>query len=326
MSLLHHKNRQMSSIKGGQKNIQCLAMKKHILPAIGVLGTLICIILYIREPSFPTPDKFLVFAVFVAMIFSESIELLKRFSPFVALILVYESFRGIADYLNKNVNFDFMIDADKLMFFGTLPTVKLQQWLWHGQLQWYDFALYLAYMMHFVFPLLLAVVIWKKFPAKYWNYMSAFVVLMFSGFLTYVLFPAAPPWMASDLGYIESIQRISSHVWYAFGITDFPSVYNRIAPNPVAAVPSLHAGFSVLFAMYVSGLFKSKWRYLSWLYPAMIIFGTVYMGEHYIIDAMIGALYAIAAYKITPLLAKKLQLSEKLSKLNFVKVKKAVID
>lgn len=282
-------------------------MKKQIFRYIGVLGVFACLIIYIRQPSFPTPDKLLIFGIFAAMIFSQAIELIKRFSPFIALILVYESFRGIADYLNTNVNFQWMIDADKWMFLGHLPTTALQNWLWHGQTQWYDFGLYLAYMMHFVFPLVLAVVIWKKFPAKYWTFMWTYTVLMFAGFLTYLLFPAAPPWMASDLGYIEPITRVSSQVWFALGIEDFPSLYNQIAPNPVAAVPSLHAAFAVLFALFVSNIFRTNWRFIAWLYPLLIAFGTVYMGEHYVIDAILGAIYALAAYKLTPILMKKVQ-------------------
>ncbi|HYF97192.1 MAG TPA: hypothetical protein VD947_04115, partial [Patescibacteria group bacterium] len=63
-------------------------MKNQIFRIIGVIGSLVSIFIYAREPSFPTPDKLLVFGIFAAMIFSQSLELIKRFSPFVALILV----------------------------------------------------------------------------------------------------------------------------------------------------------------------------------------------------------------------------------------------
>lgn len=295
-------------------------MKKQIFRYIGVLGVIVCLVVYIRQPSFPTPDKLLIFGIFAAMIFSQAVELIKRFSPFIALILVYESFRGIADYLNTNVNFQWMIDADKWLFFSHLPTSVLQDWLWHGQTQWYDFLLYLAYMMHFVFPLVLAVYIWQKLPSKYWTFMWTYTFLMFAGFFTYLLFPAAPPWMASDLGYIEPITRVSSQVWFALGIEDFPSLYNQIAPNPVAAVPSLHAAFAVLFALFVSSLFKTKWRFMAWLYPLLIAFGTVYMGEHYVIDAILGAIYALVAYKLTPIIMKKVQ--QQIAKIKVGKLQK----
>ncbi len=275
-------------------------MQRKIFVGIGVVGTIACLAVFTAQPSFPTPDKLLVFAIFVAMLFGQAKELAKRLAPFVALLLVYESFRGVADHLNKHVNFMFMPDADRFLFFGTLPTTTLQQWWWHGAVQWYDFVFYLAYMMHFVLPIALAVLIWKTRDSQYWRFVTTYVILSFAGFLTYLLFPAAPPWMASNLGLIEPITRVSSDVWAALGIHDFPSLYNDISPNPVAAVPSLHAAYALLFALFLTTLYKTKWRLLAWIYPVLIWVGTVYQGEHYAIDAILGVLYALAAFFAAP--------------------------
>lgn len=275
-------------------------MKQKIFVGIGILGTLACLGVFIAQPSFPTPDKLLVFGICVAMIFSQALELAKRFVPFVGLLLVYESFRGVADKLNEHVNYLFMPKADKFLFFGHLPTKTLQNWWWHGVVRWYDFAFYLAYMMHFVMPLALAVIIWRVKDRLYWRFISTYVVVSFMGFLTYLIFPAAPPWMASDMGLIEPIVRISSQVWAALGVHDFPSVYNNISPNPVAAMPSLHAAYAMLFVLFATRWFKSKWRYLTWIYPFLIWVGTVYQGEHYAIDAIFGIIYALLAYWVTP--------------------------
>lgn len=274
-------------------------MRKYILSGIGVLGTLLCVLVYLQQPSWPTPDKLLVFLTFIFMIFHKGWELLKRFTPFVALVLVYESFRGLVPHLNGNVNFMFMPGFDEAVF-GTLPTITLQQWLWHGQVQWYDFAIYIVYMLHFVMPLALALLVWRFRPQQYWRVMASFVVLSFAGFLTFLAFPAAPPWMAARDGYIPQITRVSSEVWGALGVQDFPSVYNRISPNPVAAVPSLHSAYATLFALFVVRLFRTKWKYLALVYPAIIYFGTVYQGEHYVVDALLGIAYAFGVYKITP--------------------------
>lgn len=221
--------------------------------------------------------------------------MLKRFVPFVSLLLVYESFRGLAHQLNNHVNYLWMPHIDRTLF-GVLPTSWLQQHWWHGQVQWYDFAFYVFYMLHFVFPLALAVIVWKVRDNYYWQYVANYIVLSFAGFLTYLLFPAAPPWMASDKGLIEPITRVSSSVWYALGIQDFPSVYNKIAPNPVAAVPSLHAAYATLFVLFVHTLFGKKWALLAMIYPLMIWAGTVYQGEHYAIDAILGIVYALTTY------------------------------
>lgn len=267
---------------------------------------LLCIILFVHDPSFPTPDKLLVFLVFVFMIFHQAKEMLKRFLPFVAILLVYEMFRGIVPHLNHRVEYMWMPHIDRLMFGGTLPTTTLQNWWWHGHAMWYDFLFYLTYMMHFVFPIALALIVWKFRPAKYWQVVVSYLAASFSGFMVFLLFPAAPPWMASNMALIEPIRRISSDVWWSLGIHNFPSVYNQISPNPVAAVPSLHAAYATLFALFITTLFKSPFRLLVWIYPLLIYVGTVYMGEHYAIDEILGALLAVAVFFASPWLARQI--------------------
>lgn len=271
-------------------------MNLNVSRLLGVLGTLACVILFALKPSFPTPDKILVLLTFVFMALGQARELWKRFVPFVGLLLVYESFRGLVPYLNSNVNYGFMPAADKLLFFGHLPTKLLQNMLWHGHVSWYDFVFYGAYMLHFVLPFALAVLIWQRRDKEYWRYVTTFLFVSFMGFLTFLAFPAAPPWMASEKGFIEPITRVSSAVWNAFGIHDFPSVYNRISPNPVAAVPSLHAAYATLVCIFVWRLFGKKWGRLALVYPILIYVGTVYQGEHYMIDELIGGLYAVIAF------------------------------
>lgn len=283
------------------------SVKKQIIRSLGVVGALATALIYIREPSFPTPDKLLVFLTFVFISLGQGWQFFRRLAPFVVLLLVYESFRGLADGLNASVNYFFMIESDTFGGLIRLPTAALQDWLWQGRVQWYDFVLYLFYMLHFVLPFGVALLIWKKREAQYWRYITAFLLVSFGGFVTYLLFPAAPPWMASDLGYIEPITRVSSHVWQALGVQDFPSLYNKISPNPVAAMPSLHAAYSTLVALFCIKLFKTRWRWLSLVYPAAIYFGTVYQGEHYWTDELAGGVYALAAYWAAPRLLSRLK-------------------
>ncbi len=284
-------------------------MRRKYSKFIGALGAIIYAGIFIHAPSFPTPDKLLVFAALVAMVFGQATELLKRFVPFVGLLLVYESFRGIVPSLNAHVNYGFMIAADKLLFFGHLPTKLLQNALWHGHVMWYDFVFYIAYMLHFVLPFALAVLIWKTREKHYWRYITTYITVSFAGFITFLAFPAAPPWMASGKGLIEPITRISSNVWYTLGIHDFPSVYNKLSPNPVAAMPSLHAAYSLLFALFATRLFKTRWRYLAWLHPLLIWVGTIYQGEHYAIDEIAGIIYAVLAYWSAPYVLSAIQKS-----------------
>jgi hypothetical protein len=123
-----------------------------------------------------------------------------------------------------------------------------------------------------------------------------YVLVSFTGFLTFLLYPAAPPWMATQTGVIEPIVRVSSEVWAALGVNDFALLYDKIAPNPVAAVPSLHAGYATLLFLIVAKLYGKKWAALAAIYPLIIYIGTIYMGDHYAIDEFLGAVYAVAAF------------------------------
>ncbi len=234
-------------------------MKQRILQIVGMVGVVVCLVIFIRKPSFPTPDKLLVFLTFIFIAWGRAKEMLKRLVPFVGLLLVYESFRGIVPHINHRVEFKWMPMVDKKLF-HSLPTQTLQNWLWHGHVQWYDFVFYLVYMVHFIVPIGLALLIWRYRDHVYWRFVTTYLVTSFMGFITFLAFPAAPPWMASDMNIIPHITRISSNVWFA--------------------------------------LFKGvgRTRYLVWLYPALIYVGTVYQGEHYAIDAIIGSIYALVAY------------------------------
>lgn len=274
-------------------------LRANLLQFLGAVGVVVCVVLFVREPSFPTPDKIVIFLTFVFMTISQAKEMLKRLLPFVVLLLVYDSFRGIADHLNGHVDYSLAPGFDRLVF-GNLPTVYLQNWLWHGHTVWYDYVLYLPYMLHFVLPVALALLVWKLREKEYWRVVTTYLVVSFGAFLTFLAMPTAPPWLASQNHHIQHIERISGDVWYGLGLKNFPSFYEKISPNPVAAVPSLHSAWSILFALFIYKLFGRRWGLLACLYPFVIIFGVIYEGEHYAFDVIVGALYAVGAYLVAP--------------------------
>jgi membrane-associated phospholipid phosphatase len=252
-------------------------------------------VFFLFKRNFWTPDT--LFAVFlvVFIVMGQARNFLVRFAPFVLLLLAYDSFRGIADDLNTYVNYWPMISFDQNVF-GILPTETLQQWWWHGSLQWYDFYFYFLYTLHFLMPVALAILIWKLHPRLYWQFVAALVGLSFAAFITYIIFPAAPPWLASDLHMIEPIHRISTDLWFAMGIDDPSALYNKLSPNLVAAVPSLHSAYPMLFTLFIWRMFTIKKTWWVGVYPLSMWVGVVYLGEHYVFDVIFGAGYAIIAY------------------------------
>ena len=226
------------------------------------------------------------------------------FLPFVVLLLSYDKLRSLAPLINNRVHYLEMVHFDRWLFGGILPTTWLQRYMYFGHVAWYDFYFYFLYMLHFIAPILLAVAIWKYRVKYYSTFITALLILSYAGFITYVLFPAAPPWLASELGKIEPIHRISSDVWAAFGVKDFSLYYKKLAPNTVAVFPSLHAAFPFLFTLTIRKLWGNKWFALSLVYPLSVGFGVVYLGEHYVIDVLLGFAYAYLAFLAAPVVLK----------------------
>jgi len=79
-------------------------------------------------------------------------------------------------------------------------------------------------------------------------------------------------------------------------VHNFPTLYEKFAPNQVAAVPSLHSAYPTLVALFIRQLYGARWGAVAFLYPISVWIGVVYMGEHYVFDVIFGAAYAVAAF------------------------------
>ena len=219
--------------------------------------------------------------------------------PFALVLWAYDLLRGMADDLWFSTHYLPQLRVDEWLAGGTAPTVWLQQHLWEGpaQIQWYDYASWFVYVSYFLSTYILAAALWFFAPARFRRYVATVALMAMMGFLTYALFPAAPPWMASQAGHLEPTTRLTGYVWSEIPIAHFNSLFERGSQyaNPVAAVPSLHAAYSLLIVMFL-------WRYagrfapLIALYPLAMAFALMYFAEHYLSDILLGWLYAVFAY------------------------------
>jgi O-antigen ligase len=103
--------------------------------------------------------------------------------------------------------------------------------------------------------------------------------------------------MASQAHLMPAVARIPPLVWPAIGLHPAGSIveHGYAYANNVAAVPSLHAAFSLLVAITLWPR-KRKWlRPLVALYPLAMGFTLVYGGEHYFFDIALGWMYTLVA-------------------------------
>jgi membrane-associated phospholipid phosphatase len=223
-----------------------------------------------------------------------------EWSPFIAVLFIYDRLRGYADGLLFHAREVPQIKVEAAIFGKPIPTVWLQAHLWHGagDLRWWDYLTWFIYLTHFFATLVVAAILWRWAHERFVRFATMVCVLSLAGFATYVLFPAVPPWLAARHGSIGSANRTIGIVWHHVPIAHFGSLFEKgqTYANNVAAMPSLHAGYSLLIVLYLWRLVPRWWRPLLALYPPAMAFSLVYTGEHYVVDCVAGWAYAVATF------------------------------
>jgi membrane-associated phospholipid phosphatase len=220
--------------------------------------------------------------------------------PVVGLVVYFYS-RGLTDELGLPVHYTMPIRFDEWLAGGTLPTEWLQRELCgepcdrDSHPRWYDVLLTTVYASHFLVGLTLAAVLWIRDRAAWLRWMRRYVTINFGALVVYIVYPMAPPWLASEEGFIEDpLPRLTGRGWDDLGgLGRFDLVLQGVG-NPVAAMPSLHAGIAGLVAMYGLWRLRSPLRFLLALYPLAMGFALVYYAEHYVVDLLAGWLLAAA--------------------------------
>jgi hypothetical protein len=214
--------------------------------------------------------------------------------PIVAVLSVYDFTRGAADSLGIAVNVTPMIDFDRAVFFGETPTEWLQDRLYDpGVVHWWDVAFSLVYTSYFIVPFAVAGALWARDRIAFLRFAKRLVTLALAGLATYIVYPAAPPWMAAEEGLLDGVHRTTAKGWEVLDVGT-AAMFSRgqAAVNQVAAVPSLHTAFVALVAMFLWNRVRPIWRPLLALYPLAMGLTLMATGEHYFFDVLLGWLYA----------------------------------
>lgn len=250
----------------------------------------------IRNGTWFSPDQFFAAAIIITIFLGRSKQFIMDWSVPVVLLLSYDYLRGLAPKLTQSANIYPMINFDKALF-GNLPTNSLQNLFYSSvAVHWYDYLGTALYMSHFIIPMIVGFIFWLKDRTIFKSYFLALLLLSYSAFITYIIFPAMPPWMAAQKGLIPEVFKVMDKVFVNLPRSiDLPTVYRFVGVNLVAAVPSLHAAYPMLIFLFMARKYK-KWSFLVLPYVFGIWFSIVYFGEHYVFDVVAGVIYAILIF------------------------------
>jgi len=218
--------------------------------------------------------------------------------PIVAILVAYLVLHELGTTLEKVAHVDPQLAFDKFVFGGTVPTVRLQRELWDpGDPHWYDYAAWLVYLSHFIVTPTVAIVMWVRAYPLFRRFRVLFLSVTFAGFCTYVIYPAIPPWLASQRGDMPHTVRIVRAMWLELGLSDVAAVFGEKSRYafPVGALPSLHAAWPFLLLVFLWPIASVRWRAVLVAYALAMALTLVYSADHFVFDILLGWTYVIIA-------------------------------
>jgi len=224
-----------------------------------------------------------------------------------AFTVIHELPYDDPERLRERLRVRYPIAVDRFLGAGDLPNVRLQRALSRpGRVTRLDRVLAIVHWAWFIEPY--AALVWillrdeHRFPGAALQMAATFDL----GCAIYYAFPTAPPWWAAENGYIAEqegplsedivagaaaprhLRRVMVEVGEGTWGRAWPALYSSLGGNPWAAMPSLHFATSLLAAILLSEAGTVP-GIAGWSYALTLGLALVYLGEHYVIDLLVGS-------------------------------------
>jgi short subunit fatty acids transporter len=130
--------------------------------------------------------------------------------------------------------------------------------------------------------------LYRRSPRHYTQLRTTVLATWVIAVPVYALFPCAPPRLA-DLGLVDTI---TSQTGVALDSELTTSFY-----NPLAAVPSLHAGFALaVSAALAAAATRRTTKVLAWLWAPTVMLAVIATGNHFVFDVAAGVGATVAGF------------------------------
>lgn len=205
--------------------------------------------------------------------------------------------RAVCDDLGMPVHTTDLREIERLLFFGAVPTKALQDaFFLPDKLRALDYLAVAIHWSYFFAAYLALFFVWLLKPRSVDRPARLFSLTFLAGLVIYALLPATPPWLASLEPGAPQVYRIVRFVGTSLDAQTYERVYASIGdPNPIAALPSVH--FAITFMLFLYSLRGPRpLRTLAGIYCIGMAWALVYLGEHYVVDLLLGGLVAWAVW------------------------------
>lgn len=234
---------------------------------------------------------------------------LKLLLPFAIFAVVYDGLRYVTPIVlaanSVHVAEPYLLESYLFGATGGVPATQLV--VARCQSVALDLLAAFAYVFYIVEVLLFAAYLLLRDRPLLQRFAWSFLLLNLLGFATYLLYPAAPPWYVAQYGMGPAVLDAPAsaarliEIDHLLGIAYFQTVYSQ-SSAVFGALPSLHAAYPLLVWLHARRVLpRLGWLLLSfWL---LVCFSAVYLGHHYVIDVLLGAVYSALIYSVMEVVA-----------------------
>jgi membrane-associated phospholipid phosphatase len=218
-------------------------------------------------------------------------DLVRQVALFAAAYLGYRLVRGLVE---GDANAAFAHARELISFERTLHLFvepSVQAW-GSGSRVLMDFSSWLYVNAQTTVTVSALVYLYVRHNRNFYFVRNMFMIAMAIALVGYTVFPTAPPRFMPEWGFIDSVSDFTGvHVSHA-------SASMSALFNPYAAVPSMHVAFALMIGWPLARLVRHRAARVLWLvYPFLMAFVIVVTANHFIVDALLGALTAgLSAY------------------------------
>ena len=231
-----------------------------------------------------------------------------------ALFVVVRQLAAASPFPHRGME---VLALEAALFGGDTPTAWLQRLRAASDWRALDAAATLVHGTYFFAFVLAGLWLWLRRREQFGVYSAAIALTFGAGLVGYFLFPTEPPWLAARERGAPSTARVIVETTrgtpVALAVADLGTRWQTDPealgdPNPAAAMPSVHMAITAvvgLFFFRVHGLAGA----VGAVYLALMGAALVYLGEHYVLDEVVGLLSGVGALALAnrlPLLRRAL--------------------
>src|SRR3954447_840317 len=224
-----------------------------------------------------------------------------------AWYLTYAAFRNLKSFVpfvNRSLWDDAMERVDRILWLGHDPATVLHAVFGTGWAAHFFSFVYVAWIV-FVPVSLVVALVWSRDRIGGEWYVTAVAVDWVVGVATYFLVPTLGPVYTAPQDFAALPQTYVSTLQESMIADRFTVLHDPFATHAVqtiAAFASLHVGIMVTVCLMVELLGMRRWiRVSMWLFLAVTVIATVYLGWHYFTDTLAGAVLGAAGVWIAAL-------------------------